>query len=396
MSPRTTRIEDVPPIRPQVKARLARQPSRAIPDGSRRLAPDDGCLCRDYLHISARSETANKRWSGCGQGLGFLQVTLTTRLLYLSMEPQRGYIGLTDPDWYTFLSVHPRVDEVNFWQPHGGRVFRTLSRGEPFFFKLRAPLKQIAGFGFFERFETMPAWMAWECFGEMNGAPDFESMVDRILRLRDDGGSQRGDFLIGCIMVTAPVFFKPEEWVTPPSDWARTGIQQGKRYSLASGEGKRLFDECIERAARAERYWNVDRVADGARYGAPSLIQPRLGQGLFSLAVRDAYRGACAVTGEHSAPVLEAAHIIPYGRGGMHRVDNGLLLRSDLHRLFDCGYVTVTPDYEFLVGDSLREDYRNGRSYYALSGSKITVPESPMFRPSREFLEWHRRELYRG
>ena len=62
-------------------------------------------------------------------------------------------------------------------------------------------------------------------------------------------------------------------------------------------------------------------------------------------------------------PVLEAAHIKPYGRGGEHRVDNGLLLRSDLHRLYDQGYVTVTADYVFKVGERLREEFRNGRSY---------------------------------
>ena len=64
----------------------------------------------------------------------------------------RGYVGLTDPDWYSFLQTRPRVDEVNFWQPHGGRMFRALTPGEFFFFKLRAPHKAIGGFGFFERF----------------------------------------------------------------------------------------------------------------------------------------------------------------------------------------------------------------------------------------------------
>ena len=88
------------------------------------------------------------------------------------MDVGKGYVGLTDPDWYSFLSAHPHVDEVNFWQPHGVQAFRALKPGEPFFFKLRAPLKAIAGFGFFERFEPLPAWLAWESFGEMNGAPD--------------------------------------------------------------------------------------------------------------------------------------------------------------------------------------------------------------------------------
>jgi len=313
------------------------------------------------------------------------------------MDTQRGYIGLTDPDWYAFLYAHPHVDEVNFWQPHGNRVFRAIQPGEPFFFKLRAPLKKIAGFGFFERFEALPAWLAWECFGKMNGASNFESMVDRIVRLRGDEGSSFGDFQIGCVMITAPVFFARDEWVTPPEDWAKTGIQQGKTYPLDSGEGNRMLCECMERASRGGRYWNVERVAeDVPRYGAPSLVRPRLGQGLFSLAVRDAYSGACAVTGEHSAPVLEAAHIIPYGRGGEHCVDNGLLLRSDLHRLYDRGYVTVTPDYEFRVGESLREEFNNGHSYYAFSGLTIAVPDELLWRPDREHLEWHQREVFRG
>jgi len=135
------------------------------------------------------------------------------------MDTQRGYVGLTDPEWYAFLAKQPRVDEVNFWQPHGGRAFRAISRGEPFFFKLRAPLKGIAGFGFFERYEALPAWLAWECFGVMNGAPDFASMTGRIVRLRGSGDGITGNFQIGCVMITAPVFFAQEEWVDPPSDW---------------------------------------------------------------------------------------------------------------------------------------------------------------------------------
>lgn len=313
------------------------------------------------------------------------------------VDAQKGYIGLTDPDWYSFLAAYPRVDEVNFWQPHGGRAFRAIAPGDPFFFKLRAPHKNIAGFGFFERYESLPAWLAWECFGEMNGAPTFESMVDRITRLRGDGDTTTGNFQIGCIMVTAPVFFAREEWINPPADWAKSGIQQGKTYALDSGEGSRLFRECLERAQTGNHYWNVERVEESpARYGTPIEVKPRLGQGLFSLAVRDAYHGACAVTGEHSSPVLEAAHIIPYAKGGEHRVDNGLLLRSDLHRLYDRGYVTITPDYKFSVGERLRKDFNNGRSYYSLSGQKITLPSEVKLRPSQERLEWHMHQVFQG
>lgn len=313
------------------------------------------------------------------------------------MKPPKGYVGLTDPDWYRYLAASPRVDEVNFWQPRGGQMFRALERGDPFFFKLRAPLKAIVGFGFFERFEALPAWLAWECFGLMNGASAFESMLDAIRPLRTDPTPLSGDFEIGCIMLTAPVFFPEAEWIDPPADWARTGIQKGKTYALHEGEGARIFRECLERAESRAPYWNVDRVAEPElRYGVPVLARPRLGQGTFRLAVRDAYRGACAVTGEHSQPVLEAAHIRPYGQGGAHRIENGLFLRSDLHRLFDRGYVTVTPDHQFLVGERLRHEYNNGRTYYALSGSHIRVPENPAWHPDRDALAWHHEALFRG
>jgi putative restriction endonuclease len=107
--------------------------------------------------------------------------------------------------------------------------------------------------------------------------------------------------------------------------------------------------------------------------------------------VTDAYRRHCAITGEKTLPVLEAAHIRPVAAGGEHRVDNGLLLRSDIHTLFDRGYVTVTPDYRFRVSPRLRADWSNGRVYYALDGADISrsLPGEAERRPARPALEWH-------
>jgi hypothetical protein len=60
------------------------------------------------------------------------------------------------------------------------------------------------------------------------------------------------------------------------------------------------------------------------------------------------------------------------------------------------GYVTVTPDYVFRVGDSLRDDFKNGRSYYGLDGQKIALPAHELWRPDRELLAWHRESVFRG
>jgi len=304
-------------------------------------------------------------------------------------------VGVTDFGWYRHLSARPHLDEVNFWRP-GGAGFRALPEGGLFFFKLKAPHNAIAGFGQFARFERMPRWLAWEVFGEANGVTSERALVERLGRLaRGSGRDLRRETLIGCIFVAFPVFFDPDDWVDPPRDWS-PNVVSGAGYDLSSGEGLRVWRECAERAARSTSAegWSDSVTTD--RYGAPISVRPRLGQRSFRLAVLEAYDGACAVTTEHSLPVLDAAHIKPYGDGGAHAVSNGLPLRKDLHRLFDLGFVTVRPDATFAVSRSLREEYENGRTYYALDGAGVLLPRAMEDRPRAELLEWHGDVVYRG
>jgi len=95
--------------------------------------------------------------------------------------------------------------------------------------------------------------------------------------------------------------------------------------------------------------------------------------------------------------VLEAAHIKPYSANGPHAVGNGLLLRTDIHKLFDKGYVTVSPDdHRFVVSRRLHDDYENGRTYYEMHGRQIHLPHDTASCPARDFLEWHATERFRG
>lgn len=79
-----------------------------------------------------------------------------------------------------------------------------------------------------------------------------------------------------------------------------------------------------------------------------------------------------------------------------HDVRNGLLLRSDLHRLFDTGYITVTPDYHVEASSRMRDDFNDGENYLRLHGKKIIVPEERALRPSPEALQWHNEKKFRG
>jgi putative restriction endonuclease len=91
--------------------------------------------------------------------------------------------------------------------------------------------------------------------------------------------------------------------------------------------------------------------------------------------------------------VLDAAHIKPYSKGGEHVVNNGLLLWQDLHTLFDRGYLTVTPEYKVEVSQRIKEEFNNGKEYYALHGTKLGVPESIAF-PDSGLLEWHNERIF--
>src|SRR5690242_12248631 len=225
----------------------------------------------------------------------------------------RGAILLTDYEWFQFLAGRGRLEEVNFWRPSDTRTPRQMQPGTPVLFKLKKRHGGwIVGYGVFAKHKVLPAWLAWESFGLENGAGTFSQMRDRIERLRPHGGARSGrpgDFEIGCLMLSQPVFMTRDEWVLPPADWPENAVQ-GRAYDLSTGEGARVWNEVLTRTAGqgAYRAPAAPVAMDAPRHGEATLVRPRLGQGIFRIAVLDAYGGACAITREHSLPVLEAAH----------------------------------------------------------------------------------------
>lgn len=306
----------------------------------------------------------------------------------------RGFVAPTDMNWFRFHSERGQTAEVNFWSPSGTN-FRALNPGEPFFFKLKAPANAIGGFGIFSRAERLPVWLAWESLEEANGSAA-EAALLRLLNKHRATVPATSSTQIVCRILVDPVFFPEEAWVPAPGDWSEP-IVAGKRYELEFGEGAMLWKRCLDVASALATAppW-LESAQERARFGRPALIRPRLGQGGFRLAVFDAYDRQCSVTGEHSLPVLEAAHIKPYSAGGEHLVSNGLSLRRDLHRLFDLGYVTIRPDYVFEVGQRLRTEYDNGKIYYELHGHSVHIPKADDLRPAEEFLVYHNEHIYRA
>jgi len=309
-----------------------------------------------------------------------------------------GTVAVTDFDWYHYLSSR-ELSEVNFWTPSDRRVFSAATFA-PFFFKLKAPYRAIAGFGFFAKWSSIPDWLAWECFGVGNGCDSLAAFRARITGIRDRIGYVAGPSVsnIGCILIAQPTFFPPEAWIPQPSDWHDRTVTS-KSYDLSVGEGLRIWEACRERAGLPNLpSYLFPQIAGppSPRYGAPRPIAPRLGQGTFRISVTDAYGRACAITGEHSLPALDAVHIRSYLAEGPHEIPNGLLLRADFHRLFDQGYLTVTSDYRLEVSRHLKAHYSNGRSYYPMHGHRLDLPQRTADHPAAEYLVWHNENVYLG
>lgn len=304
------------------------------------------------------------------------------------------FVGVTDNDWFRYLA-RLRPDEVNFWRPGGG-AFQAIPIGAPFLFKLHSPLDFIAGGGFYVRTDRLPLTLAWETFGEKNGAASMIELRKLIQAKRRDAEPNPE---IGCIILNEPFFWSVDSWIPVPENWSRN-IVVGKTYETSDAAGRQIWEEVRKRlewtGACSAAEAHEDSVADPSTvYGREYLTKARLGQGLFRLLVEDAYRRHCAMTGEKTRPVLQAAHIKPFHESGPNRVENGLLLRSDLHILFDRGYLTVTHDHRIEVSRRLKEDFDNGREYSPLHGCRLVVlPANLAERPSREHLHYHNEKIF--
>lgn len=303
------------------------------------------------------------------------------------------YLGVTDNNWYNYLN-HISPEDVNFWQPGGKTNFKVLTPGAPFLFKLKGPLNALGGIGFFSSQTFLPMNMAWDVFGNRNGCDNYEQFKHMILQYRTDKFNTNPT--IGCIVLTNPIFFKKEDWLEVPADWSQS-IVQGKSYETTSLVGSSLWNK-VE--LLLNKYLN-EGTSEGeksqlileeneAQYGTSLLKKVRLGQGAFRVLVTDAYSKRCSITGEKTLPVLEAAHIKPYAKSGPNFISNGLLLRSDMHKLFDAGYITITKDYKVEVSKRIREEFQNGKEYYQYHGKGlIHLPERSIDKPNERFIEWH-------
>lgn len=136
--------------------------------------------------------------------------------------------------------------------------------------------------------------------------------------------------------------------------------------------------------AEQQSAFDPQNVEDARKRVVASIVR-RQGQPAFRKKLLAAYDRKCAITGCAQVEVLEAAHIHPYKGEHTHALSNGLLLRADLHTLFDLYMIAVEPDTQLIrLAPALSQS-----DYGQYDGRPLTAPISPSAQVSTEALQWH-------
>lgn len=164
-----------------------------------------------------------------------------------------------------------------------------------------------------------------------------------------------------------------------------------RRRLLTSSAGGPMLDisgmiQLSERELARLQTFDPDSGKAGRNQVIESIIRRR-GHPSFRQQLLAAYEYRCAITNFNAVDALEAAYILPYRGKYTHHPSNGLLLRADLHTLFDLGKIAVdTRTMAVVVADDLAES-----SYKILAGRPLRFPAGEELRPSTEALDLHRR-----
>jgi putative restriction endonuclease len=313
------------------------------------------------------------------------------------------YVALTDKAWFDFVSsraVDGGLDEANFWSPNAQKPMKRFELGEPIFLRLKKPHHAIAGYGFFAHWSLLDLDAAWDFFAWKNGDPDKVSFFERLGRYRGidlfDASVQPKP--LACTLLRSVSVWPQDRWIAwgDAMGWP-SSTQQGKTETDEQRVELLLGLIATEQHDTPEEFTDAFAlVGTDERRVVEARIAQREGQGTFRARLLDAYGRRCAITGEHTEPVLDAAHIQPDLGPRSNHLQNGLVLTKEFHVLFDRGLVTVTPDYEVRVSSRIKAEWKNGR-YYPYDGKQLAqLPAVASQRPSQEALAWHLERVFQA
>lgn len=140
----------------------------------------------------------------------------------------------------------------------------------------------------------------------------------------------------------------------------------------------------VQEKIKDDDCFKADNIKDAREKILASIVR-RQGQSGFRKTLLQAYNGKCCITDCDVEAVLDAAHIIPYQGTDTNHVANGLLLRADIHNLFDLYMISINSKIgKVEVSSSLKDT-----QYWYLNGKNLSVPLDLAFQPSNDALNYH-------
>lgn len=307
--------------------------------------------------------------------------------------PQRVYlVGVTYP-WYQAIKAHYIVSgsrSVNCWtslaessnfkgpvpDPGSLVLFIVKRNGQEF----------ICGGGFFCVSRTLEPSKAWDLFGVNNGADSYQ---DFLFQLKEggwnDGEKMISNELNGCFALS-----RHEAYPIPKQ--LDVNVETGSTicYSLDSPQGRFLALVAMHRRSPHLRPGTFNNEWPGIYLMAAEKHASDYSIVFFTRMLR-AYDFRCAITGDRTQPLLDVAHIRTFYDERFTRPGNGIVMRTDIHRLFSQGYITCeySSDNEVIVIVSKDLVVQGGREYMKYDGVKLLMPDDKAMWPNRDYLVWH-------
>jgi putative restriction endonuclease len=291
-------------------------------------------------------------------------------------------ISPTDIDWFYFLREVGYNSEINFWTPTPWNISK-LSEGDKLYFMLKSPIRKIGGNGQFLKYINMTVDDAWNKFGRKNGCNSKQELIRRLDKYKSKRSScEKGilDAQIGCLILNNVEFFDDNDFLDLKEHNVEFPINIVK---IKYYEGNSLNND-------AESFWdNFTLISETAEKTKKNVkISERNGQGNFRAKITYAYSNRCCISGETTVELLEAAHIQPYIDERSNHVKNGLLLRADLHKLYDNGLMYIDDDFLIHISPQVKSNH-----YQNYNNKKIELPKNKKFHPSKESLRLRKVEF---